>query len=187
MVVYRKIKQWKILRPSSKTWSHSLQQVFIYERLQLKWFHWENFGVLNRWWHCYQDPYGSKRHFEFHSQHHWLVLDQEGLFEFTGKGSILQSTTHWGFMGVLLQWMSQGICGAEWVRKSSCLSSYSMFNHQFLCSLPFPFPRLSICHFRNEQETGAEMRPAIVSGIVSGDAPVSYWPFFPCPRSLCER
>ena len=23
------------------------------------------------------------------------------------------------------------------------------------------------------------MRPAIVSGIVSGDAPVSYWPFFP--------
>ena len=35
------------------------------------------------------------------------------------------------------------------------------------------------------------MRPAIVSGIVSGDALVSYWPiFFPVPsnspRSLCE-
>ena len=30
---------------------------------------------------------------------------------------------------------------------------------------------------RNEQETGAEMcQPAIVSGIVTRDAPVSYWP-----------
>ena len=39
--------------------------------------------------------------------------------------------------------------------------------------------------------TGAEMRPAMVSGTVTGDAPVSYWPiFFPVPRerprSLCE-
>ena len=34
------------------------------------------------------------------------------------------------------------------------------------------------------------MRPAVVYGIVNGDAPVSYWPFFPAPRnnpkSLCE-
>ena len=37
----------------------------------------------------------------------------------------------------------------------------------------------AIGHFRNEKGTGAEMRPAIVSGIVTGDAPVSYWPFFP--------
>ena len=29
---------------------------------------------------------------------------------------------------------------------------------------------LSICHFRNEKGTGAEMRRAMVSGIVSGDA-----------------
>ena len=28
-------------------------------------------------------------------------------------------------------------------------------------------------HFRNKKETGAEMHPAIVSGIVTGDAPVS--------------
>ena len=39
--------------------------------------------------------------------------------------------------------------------------------------------------------TGAEMRPAMVSGIVTGDAPVSYWPIFSPvprerPRSLCE-
>ena len=30
--------------------------------------------------------------------------------------------------------------------------------------------------FRNEKGTGAEVRPAVVSGIVTGDAPVSYWP-----------
>ena len=35
-----------------------------------------------------------------------------------------------------------------------------------------------IRHFRNEKETGAEMLPAIVSGIVPGNGPVSYWPFF---------
>ena len=33
-------------------------------------------------------------------------------------------------------------------------------------------------HWRNEKGTGAEMRPAIVSGIVTGHAPISYWPFF---------
>ena len=37
-----------------------------------------------------------------------------------------------------------------------------------------PFSRL-----KNERETGAEMCPTIVSGIVSGDALVSYWPIFP--------
>ena len=55
----------------------------------------------------------------------------------------------------------------------------------------FPIP-----YFRSEKKkkfkkTGTEMRPAIVSGIVIGDAPVSYWPiFFPVPgnspRSLYE-
>ena len=33
-------------------------------------------------------------------------------------------------------------------------------------------------HFRNEEETGAEMGPAIHSGIVTDDAPVSYSPIF---------
>ena len=50
---------------------------------------------------------------------------------------------------------------------------------------------LAIRYFRNEKATGAEMRRAIVSGIVTGDAPVSYWPIFfrvPSngPRSLCK-
>ena len=34
----------------------------------------------------------------------------------------------------------------------------------------------AIGHFRNDRGTGAEMRPAIVSGSVTGDTPVSYWP-----------
>ena len=32
-----------------------------------------------------------------------------------------------------------------------------------------------------EKGTGAEMRPAIVSGIVTGDVSVSYWPIFFSP------
>ena len=40
-----------------------------------------------------------------------------------------------------------------------------------------------LSHFRNEKGTGAEMRPAIVSGIVTSHVPVSYRPIFsPCPR-----
>ena len=35
-----------------------------------------------------------------------------------------------------------------------------------------------IRHFRKKKGTGAEMRPAIDSGIVTDDAPVSYWPIF---------
>ena len=50
---------------------------------------------------------------------------------------------------------------------------------------------ITICYFRNEKVTGAEMPPAIISGIVAGNAPVSDWPiFFPVssnsPWSLCE-
>ena len=50
-----------------------------------------------------------------------------------------------------------------------------------------------IRHFRNEKGTGAEIRHAIVSGIATGDAAVSYWPIFfpvarnsPNPRSFWE-
>ena len=35
-------------------------------------------------------------------------------------------------------------------------------------------------YVRNRLGTGAEVRPAIVSGIVTGDVPVSYWPIFFC-------
>ena len=33
---------------------------------------------------------------------------------------------------------------------------------------------------KTEKGTRNEMRPKIVSGIVTGDTPVSYWPFFSC-------
>ena len=36
----------------------------------------------------------------------------------------------------------------------------------------------AIFHYRNERGTGAEMHPAVVSGIVTGDAPISHWPIF---------
>ena len=36
-------------------------------------------------------------------------------------------------------------------------------------------PAYLIGHFRNERATGAEMRSAIVSGIVTRNAPISYW------------
>ena len=44
-----------------------------------------------------------------------------------------------------------------------------------------------IRHLKVEKGTGAEMGPAIVSGIVTGDAPIIYWPIT-CnnPRSHCE-
>ena len=45
----------------------------------------------------------------------------------------------------------------------------------------------SIHHFRNEKGAGAEMRPAIVSGIVIGDALVSYWlVFLPFPVTVLD-
>ena len=48
-----------------------------------------------------------------------------------------------------------------------------------------------ICHLRKEKGIGAEMRPTIDSGLVTGDAPVSYWPTFFLvrsnnPKSLCK-
>ena len=48
-----------------------------------------------------------------------------------------------------------------------------------------------ICHLRKEKGIGAEMRPTIDSGLVTGDAPVRYWlNFFLVPRnnpkSPCE-
>ena len=45
----------------------------------------------------------------------------------------------------------------------------------------------TIRHFRNEMGTGAEMRPAIVSGIVTWDASIGYWPFLPCPQEQSQN
>lgn len=43
-----------------------------------------------------------------------------------------------------------------------------------------------IGHYRLNKETGAEMRFAIVSGIVTEEAPVSYWPFFLVPEVFAK-
>ena len=46
----------------------------------------------------------------------------------------------------------------------------------------------AIRHFSKKMATGAKMRPAIVSGIVTGEVQVSYWPIpRNIPISLCER
>ena len=42
----------------------------------------------------------------------------------------------------------------------------------------------AIHHFKNEKEIAAEIRPAIVSGIVIADAPVSYWSLKKTRRKL---
>ena len=39
-------------------------------------------------------------------------------------------------------------------------------------------PEKLVHFFRNEKGTGTEIRPAIVSGIITKDVPVSYWPIF---------
>ena len=43
-----------------------------------------------------------------------------------------------------------------------------------------------IHHFRNKKGTGVEMHPAIVSGIVTRDAPVSYWSLVTVPEVFAE-
>ena len=40
---------------------------------------------------------------------------------------------------------------------------------------------LGIRHVRIEKGTAAKTRPTMVPGIVTKDAPVSYWPIFSCP------
>ena len=47
------------------------------------------------------------------------------------------------------------------------------FRTQLVNRPVFPFATLE-----TKKKTGAEMRPAIVSGIVIRDPPVSYWPVF---------
>ena len=41
-------------------------------------------------------------------------------------------------------------------------------------------------HVRNKKGTEGKMRPAVVSRIVTVDAPVSYWPFFPVSSNSPE-
>ena len=48
-------------------------------------------------------------------------------------------------------------------------------------------PEKLVHHFRDEKETGAEIRRASVSGIITEDVPISYWPIFlPPPVTVRE-
>ena len=65
----------------------------------------------------------------------------------------------------------------------------TIIGEQKLAQFSIPLP---IRHYRNGKRTGAEMRPAVVSGIVTGGVPVSYWLIFSLvscnsPRRLCEN
>ena len=59
-------------------------------------------------------------------------------------------------------------------RSNTCLVSYTTTH-----SPDNESEETFIHHLRSGKRTGAEMRPASVSGIVTGDAPVSYWPIRP--------
>ena len=44
-----------------------------------------------------------------------------------------------------------------------------------------------IYHFRNEKGSGAEMPPAVVSGMVTRETLFSYWSIFPCPKQQSQK
>lgn len=61
-------------------------------------------------------------------------------------------------------------------------STTNMWVEEFCCNLS-----PDIRHFGSKKRTRTESCPAIVSGIVSGGAPLSYCPVFYRPRNLCEN
>ena len=86
------------------------------------------------------------------------------------------------------------------VDNSTCTGPGQLLSIRFLTVTPF---RLSLFSYAVNRDAlsatletrgerhGAEMCPAIASGMVTGDAPVSYWPilsFVPSnsPRRLCK-
>ena len=77
-------------------------------------------------------------------------------------------------------------------RTAATKAEWNLYNSIFFCmTVTTTIGKLSIRQFRNENGTWAELCPIIISGIVKGYEPVSYWPvFFPVLnsslRSLCE-
>ena len=57
------------------------------------------------------------------------------------------------------------------------MENFGVTNKEYYGMLWY-FLEWSIRNLKNGKGTGAEMRPAIVSGIVTGDALVSYWLIF---------
>ena len=84
----------------------------------------------------------------------WLHLDTINLFSFGPSKRSLKSL-RWKLVSIL---------------------SYDAENSNRRGRHEVPLPWFDVYHFRNEKVTRGEMSRAIVSRIVTGDAPVSYWP-----------
>ena len=70
----------------------------------------------------------------------------------------------------IMQWLTESV----W--DSAKLTTYPSPNSTFCPKWEMEFNAIRL--FRNEMRTGPKMCPAIVSGIVTGDAGDSYWLFF---------
>ena len=90
-----------------------------------------------------------------------------------GMGQVCRNVTHYTFLPTVIR-QCESLC-AHFPAANHHTSTMGLSISQ-----PFLLPQVhsAICYFRNEKETGAEMRAEIVSGIVTGDAPFSYWSMF---------
>ena len=64
-----------------------------------------------------------------------------------------------------------------WRASSQAVKTLSLFLFFFM-PVAMRLATAVLTTFRNENGAGTEILPAIVSGIVAWDAPVSYWPIF---------
>ena len=64
----------------------------------------------------------------------------------------------------------------KWRACSQAVKTLSLF--LFFMPVAMRLATAVLTTFGNEKGAGAEILPAMVSGIVAGDAPVSYWPIF---------
>ena len=62
------------------------------------------------------------------------------------------------------------------VKEQVSKSEITIIGEQKLAQFSLPLP---MRHYRNRKRTGAEVCPAIVSGIVTASVPVTYWLIFP--------
>jgi len=77
------------------------------------------------------------------------------------------------------------------VDNSTCIDRGQLLSIRFLTVTPFRLSLFSYAVERTGELHGAEMCPSIASGIVTGDASVSYWSILSLvpsnsPRRLCK-
>ena len=86
----------------------------------------------------------------------------------------IESKKRLGFVAVFCLQMSRWTCDFFKATKLGSCDKHP----EYCLGLNVNMCLCAIFHYRNERGTGAEMYPAVVSGIVTGDAPISYWPIF---------